>query len=73
MEICKNKKTDKVFIYLDETDDGRVFMITPSGQTIKLEPELFTEPEDVDDAESSHAKGNISKAQYEAYRTYLQR
>lgn len=72
MEICKNKKTGKVFIYLDETDDGRALMITPLGDTIKLEHELFTEPEDIDDAESTHAKGHISTAQYEAYRTYVQ-
>jgi hypothetical protein len=73
VEICKNKKTDKVFIYLDEADDGRALMITPLGDTIKLERDLFTEPEDIDDAESTHAEGRISTAQYEAYRTYHQR
>ena len=73
MEICKNKKTDKVFIYIDETDDGRALMITPLGHTIQLESELFTEPEDVDDVESTHAEGHISTAQYKAYRAYIQR
>lgn len=73
MEICKNKKTDKVFIYLYEADDGCALMITPLGHILELEPELFTEPEDIDDAESTHAKGYISSAQYEAYCIYHQR
>ena len=72
MEICKNKKTDKAFIYLDENRDGRALMITPMGHIMKLEQDLFTEPQDMDDAESAHDQGHINSAQYEAYCIYHQ-
>jgi hypothetical protein len=65
--------TDKAFIYLDQSDDGLALMITPLGHVMKLEHELFTEPYDVDDAESPHAQGLITSAQYEAYCKYNQR
>ena len=72
MEICKNKKTRKSFIYLDENDHGQAVMITPNGEIKALAYDLFTEPVDTEDARTSLEKGIISDTQYETYCKYHQ-
>jgi hypothetical protein len=73
VEVCLNKKTAKVFIYLDDNKEGQALMITPQGDVKALEQDLFTEPVDIDSAEASLAQGDINQAQYELYRKYRQR
>ena len=64
MEICKNKKTGKVFIYVDELDNKNALMITPLGDLKKLEYHLFTKPIEIDDEEVLLAKDQINSKQY---------
>lgn len=69
MEICKNKKTGKTFVYLDEEDNGQLLMITPDGSVKALEPDLFTEPVEIDKEEKLKVEdqGLISNAQIAVY------
>jgi hypothetical protein len=70
MEICRNKKTNKVFVHLEQSDDGRALMVTPHGQDKALEYNLFTEPAQVDDAGKILDKGLINHEQYDIYQKY---
>jgi len=72
MEICKNKKTGRGFIYLTEQDDGQALMITPHGEVKALEHDLFTEPIEVDDEQLLVTQGQINSKQYSVYRQYHQ-
>jgi hypothetical protein len=72
MEICKNKKTGRVFIYLDEIDSGHALMITPLGDVKELEHDLFTNPIEVDDEEMLLIQGRINNRQYHIYNQYNQ-
>lgn len=72
MEICKNKKTGRGFIYLAEQDNEQALMITPQGDVKALEHDLFTEPIEVDDEESLVTQGQINSKQYNVYKQYHQ-
>jgi len=73
MEICENKLTGAVFVYLDEQEDGRALMISPQGNVKALEYHLFTEPTEVDeDIKVLIAKGRITDRQLDIYRQYTQ-
>jgi hypothetical protein len=70
MEICKNKKTNKAFVYLDEEDDDQALLITPQGEIKALENKLFAELIDVENAEELVSRGQITMEQYSAYNQY---
>ena len=70
MEICKNKITEKTFIYLDEEENGQALMITPDGEVKTLEESLFKELAEVEDGEQLLIKGEITPAQYNVFQLY---
>ena len=70
MEICKNKKTGEVFVYLEEKSDDSALMITPHGDVKRLENRLFTEPVAVDNGDSFLEQGSLNDVQYEVYIYY---
>ena len=70
MEICKNKTTERTFIYLDEEENGQALMITPDGEVKSLEESLFKELSIVEDSEALLAEGEITPAQYNVYKLY---
>ncbi len=70
MEICKNRQTGQVFIYLYAKDKHRALMITPQGTVKALETDLFTEPFEIDKAEVLIDQGKIRRDQYRVYRDY---
>jgi hypothetical protein len=72
MEICKNKKTGSIFVYLDEQEDGRALMISPQGDVKALEYHLFTEPTEVDeDAKDLLLQGQLTDKQFDIYIQYV--
>lgn len=73
MEICKNKRTGKVFIYLDDRGDGQALMITPQGIVLSLDHDLFTEPIEIDNDKELMDQGHISPDQYNLYCQYAQK
>lgn len=70
MEICKNRRTGNVFIYLYAEDAHRAIMITPQGMVKALETSLFSEPVAVDDADRLVDQGKINRRQYRVYREF---
>lgn len=72
MEICKNKKTGKTFVYLDEEDNGQLLMITPDGSVKTLEAALFTEPVEIDEEEKVVEQGVVNNTQVALYHRYHQ-
>jgi hypothetical protein len=70
MEICKNRTTEKTFIYLDEEENGQALMITPEGEIKTLEQSLFKGLVEVEDGQALLADGEITPAQYNVYRLY---
>jgi len=70
MDICKNKTTEKTFIYLDEEDNGQALMITPAGEVKALEESLFKGLSEAEDAAALLAAGDITPAQYNVYKLY---
>jgi len=70
MEICNNKKTGEVFVYLEEKSDDSALMITPHGDVKRLENRFFTEPVEVDNGETFLENGNLTDVQYEVYLLY---
>lgn len=72
MEICKNRKTGAVFVYLDEQEDGRALLITPQGDVKALEYHLFTELNEVDEElDTPISQNRITDVQLDIYRQYF--
>lgn len=72
MEICKNRKTGAVFVYLDEQEDGRALLITPQGDVKALEYHLFTELNEVDEElDTLISQNRITDIQLDIYRQYF--
>lgn len=74
MEICKNTKTGKTFVYLDDEYNGQMLMVTPDGAVKALEADLFTEPVEIDDDEEETVVGQglVNDTQYAVYHRYHQ-
>jgi len=72
MEICKNKMTGAVFVYLEKQEDGRALMISPQGDVKALEYRLFTELDDIDeDIDTLISQGRITDKQLDVYKQYI--
>lgn len=70
MEICNNKKTGVVFVYLEEKSDDSALMITPYGDVKRLENRFFTEPVEVANGETLLEQGHLTDVQYEVFMIY---
>ena len=70
MEICRNKKSGRWFILLDENINRNLVLITPECKPKTLESHLFDEPEE-DDRNTFLNRGFISKSQIDAYDLYI--
>jgi hypothetical protein len=72
MEICKNRKTGAVFVYLDEQEDGRALLISPQGNVKALEYQLFTELNEVDEElDTLISQNRITDIQLDIYKQYF--
>jgi hypothetical protein len=83
LEVYKNGRTGKVFIYLDETKDDKLLLINPDGGIYCYERDLFGEIEEWDEAFSIKSmfvdieeedqiptKNSITDVQFQAYKRY---
>ena len=48
MEVCKNKASEKYFLLIEETDDGKLLLVIPNGEVKELDPPLFEDIEELD-------------------------
>ena len=71
MEVCKNKKSNRYFIYLKDPEsvDNRALLITPDGNLKCLELSLFDDCEYFDD-DNDELKNIITETQYESFKAY---
>ena len=46
MEVCKNKRSNRYFIYIQNTGSGEVLLVTPEAQIKSLKSHLFEEIEE---------------------------
>jgi hypothetical protein len=69
MNICRNQKSGKYFVYLDEVDLDRIKVITTLNQIKVLERRLFEDEIDVSE-EHSILHGLISEEQLKLYKEY---
>ncbi len=65
MDVWKNKKTDKGFVYVEEVDITKARFVTPDGKVLDLEKKLFEEPE-------AHNQATATEEQTQAYIQYLE-
>jgi len=49
MEICKNKSSNKYFIYIEKTGKDEALLITPEAEVKNLKIDLFDEIEEEDE------------------------
>lgn len=68
MEIYKNKKSGKYFIYIADSGNNEALFVTPLNEIKSLKLSLFNEPEEDADCLLSHAL--IPEAQVERFREY---
>jgi len=48
MQVCKNKKSGKYFIYIQDTGNNEVLLITPEADIKSLDATLFEDSEDLE-------------------------
>ena len=72
MKVCNNKKSGKIFICVDVSNNGMGLMISPHGDVKALEKRLFTDSVEGEDPEILLEKGLITKEQYKVYMAYYQ-
>ena len=69
IDVTKNKASGKYFICVEELDNEKAVLITPSGEIKALDLGLFHELELLD-GNLLLSRGLISKRQIEQYHTY---
>jgi hypothetical protein len=69
MEICKNKSSNKYFIYIENTGNREALLITPEARVISLKIDLF---DDVEEQEEDYLLNNklLTEPQVKRYREY---
>lgn len=71
MDICKNKKSNRYFIYIGKTGNKEQLLITPDAQIKSLKNDLFYDIEE-DDEDRLLGDGKITEAQVKRFREYEQ-
>ena len=70
MDICKNKRTGKYFIYINETVNEEALFVTPNAEILNLKLKFFTdEPEECSEA-GLLEKNLITKEQLQMFHKY---
>jgi hypothetical protein len=70
MDICKNKRTGKYFIYINETVNEEALFVTPNAEIKNLKLKIFTdEPEECSEA-GLLEKNLITKEQLQMFHEY---
>lgn len=69
MQVCKNKNSGKYFIYIQDTGNDEVLLVTPDADIKSLKANLFAEIEDKEE-DSLLASGQVIEAQIQRLRVY---
>ncbi len=69
MDVCRNKISNRYFIFIEDTGNGEMLLITPEAQVKSLKRDLF---EELEDQEQSYLLQNklISEAQVQRLQEY---
>jgi len=71
MEVCKNKASEKYFLLIEETDDGKLLLVIPSGEVKELDPPLFEDIEELD-IDYCLNSGLIASRQFDGYKKFIE-
>lgn len=71
MDICKNKKTGKIFIVLEEIGNEGAVMITPDGRVKHLELKFFEDFNSDQDIKELLNNGVITSQQIRSFNRYI--
>ena len=69
MEVCKNKRSDRYFIYIKETGGAEALLITPESEVKSLKIDLFDEVEEQDETYLLQNK-ILTEAQVQRFHEY---
>jgi hypothetical protein len=69
MQVCKNKNSGKYFIYIQDTGNDEVLLVTPDADIKSLKANLFVDIEDKEE-DSLLSSGHITEAQIQRFRVY---
>jgi hypothetical protein len=69
MEICKNKSSNRYFIYIEETGSAEALLVTPEAQVKSLKIDLFGQ---VEEQEEPYLLKNklVTEAQVQRFKEY---
>src|SRR4030042_6315329 len=69
MEICKNKNSNRYFIYSQDTGNAEMLLVTPEAQVKSLKFDLF---EEVEEQEEDYLLQNeiVTEAQVQRFHEY---
>ncbi len=70
INICKNKTSEKSFIYIEDIDTDKALLVTPKGEIKPLEHSLFDAPEEKD-KDYCLSQGLIAKQQLKLYHEFI--
>ena len=72
MEFCINKYSGKYFIYIEDTHDGKVLLVTPIAEIKALNPRLFDEPTE-ENTDDLMMHGFINERQIKRYSEFIEK
>jgi hypothetical protein len=72
MEVCKNKASGKYFLFIEETNDGKLLLVIPNGEIKELDSSLFEDIEELD-IEYCLNTGLIVKQQIDGYKKFVKK
>lgn len=70
LPVCRNKESGKYFIYIEDVSGNKLKLVNPYAKIKDLEEDLFEEVLD-ENEERLIKDGQITKAQHEVYKDYL--
>ena len=72
MEFCKNKRTGKYFVYIEDRPDGKFLLVTPRAEIKSLDPSLFDEP-DEQNPDDLLSRGLLNEQQLRRYHKFIEK
>jgi len=70
INICKNKSSEKSFIYIEDINSDKALLVTPKGEIKSLEYSLFNVPEEKN-TDYCLSQGLITKQQLKQYHEFI--
>jgi hypothetical protein len=71
MEFCKNRRTGKYFVHIEDRPDGKVLLVTPLAEIKALDSSLFDELEE-QNPDGPLSRGLVNKQQLRRYHKFIE-